>query len=104
MANRGAAQVKLNLNRKRLRLNWYDFINLEKALKRRSRGEYSSYDEDDDEDRDHENNGEEESQDITDDSKSARPSSHSGPPAEESTAEVWHEDWCSHEHIPFIRF
>ena len=46
-------------------------------MKRRSRGEDSSDDEDDDEDRDHEND-EEESQDITDDSKSARPSSHSG--------------------------
>ena len=68
---------------------------MEKALKRRSRGEDASDDEDGDEDRDHEND-EEESQDITDDSKSARPSSHSGPSAEESTAEVWHEDCSSH--------
>ena len=60
---------------------------MEKALKRRSRGEDASDDEDGDEDRDHEND-EEESQDITDDSKSACPSSHIGPSDEESTAQV----------------
>jgi hypothetical protein len=54
-------------------------------LKRRSREEDESDDEDDVDDLVNEGKG---NQDIADDSKSAPPSSHSGPSAEESTAEV----------------